>query len=124
MLIFQFARAAWEAAPCNCLLMRQDNKQDNLKGIIIAGFRINDFMTPEEFITFISSRNPLNLKLAKDYLDKLPYADPAFQDELCRLYKSMQPFDMPGKHLEISERLRSFCADKEDQRSSMKNESP
>jgi len=69
-------------------------------------------MTPEEFIALINSPNPVNIKLARDYMDKLPQTDPVFMNELCRLFKNFQPFES-GKHLEISERLRSMCTERE-----------
>jgi hypothetical protein len=69
-------------------------------------------MTPEEFISTIASGDP---KAALEYLDKLPFADAAFLDEVCSRFKAMQPFDTYSKHLEIKERLRSICALREQQ---------
>ena len=69
-------------------------------------------MTPEEFLTIITSFNPADLKQANDYLDKLPGMPPDFQDDLCRLYKTVKQYE-GGKHLEITERLANFCAERE-----------
>jgi hypothetical protein len=70
-------------------------------------------MTPQEFISLIASGDLASLKLAKEYMDKLPHADPAFLDEVCSRFKAMQPYDTDGKHLEIKEMLRGICAERE-----------